>query len=106
MIGFATIVPYSQKAIVSPTIFASTVADSTTFTATVYGASYLLTIECLAGNVMVSGTGTAASSSYGWKIPAGENLTFKVRKTDNNPTSRISLFALSTTDVYQAIIWE
>lgn len=104
-IGFSSIIPYTMKSIIPPTIYTSTVADSTTFTATRYGANYILSIECLAGNLMVDATGAVATTASGWQIPAGESITFMVSKNTANPTSLVSIFGLSTTDKYQAIIW-
>lgn len=96
--------PYGIRAYLSPTIYTSTVADSSTLTGAKYGENYALTLECLSGNIMMSPTGVTASTAIGIKIPAGSAWTLLVKKTDANPNSICSLFALSTTDVYQYAI--
>lgn len=106
-LGFVLPTAYTVRKIFSPTIFTSTVADSSTITSATVGAdAYHISIECLAGNLMVDPTGAAVTTAAGWKIPAGETITMQVKKSDANLTGRVALFGLSTTDVYQAIVWE
>jgi hypothetical protein len=105
-IGFNVSVPLSIKKQFPPTIFASTTADSTTFTGTLYGANYILAIQCTTGALAYNACGVACTTANGSVILAGDTHTFTVRPNSVNPNSNVSLFGLSTTTQYQAWIFD
>jgi len=105
-IGYSMSVPYTIKKHIPPTIFTSTVADSTSFTGTLYGANYVLAIQCTTGALMYNACGSACSTSNGNVIMEGDTHTFMVKPNSVNPNSNVSLFGLSTTTQFQAWIFD
>lgn len=105
-IGFALSTPLTIKKQIPPTIYASTTADSSTFTGTLYGSNYILSIQCTTGAIRYNACGVACTTANGSLIMEGDTHTFLVKPNAVNPNSNVSLFGLSTTTQYQAWIYE
>lgn len=100
-IGFQSTIPYSVRRQYAP-VYASTVADSTTFTGVTCGDAYTIQLQCISGSIAYSVTNTTPSASVGNQIIARDSNLILVRKTDYNPTATLSIIGLSTTSAYQA----
>jgi predicted transcriptional regulator of viral defense system len=105
-IGYTSVMPYSIKKQIPPTVYTSTTADSTTFTGTLYGKNYIVAIQCTTGGIRYNATGVTCTTANGNLIMEGDTHTFLVCPNSVNPNSNVSLFGLSTTTQFQAWIFD